>query len=68
VLKEEKIERPFGPPNGESLDCVYWAQEFLKAQPMDDVQIAYWFDGALRAGYRAGAGFQFAFPGDDDDE
>lgn len=67
MIIEEKIERPFGPLNNESLDGVYWAQEFLKAQPMDDVQVSFWFENAIRAGYRAGAGFQFMFPGDDDE-
>lgn len=67
MILEEKIDRPFGPPNDESIDGVYWAQEFLKAQPMDDVQISFWFENAIRAGYRAGAGPQFMFPGDDDE-
>ncbi len=67
MIKEEKVDRPLGPPDATSIDHIYWAQEFLKAQPMDDVQVAFWFDGAIRAGYRAGAGFQFAFPGDDEE-
>lgn len=67
MIETEKVQRPVCPEDATSIDGVYWGLAFLEVSkhPVDALQVVQWFDNAIRAGYRAGAGPQAIFPGDD---